>query len=332
MSSRNRTIITGVKLLVIAIITVVLFGLVLNAMRNPVQSATRGYSADFTDVSGLNVNGDVRYKGLRIGKIGSIDLERRDGQAIARVGFTMDDGYTLTEDSRLAVKYQNLTGVRYLDLTQSDQPAAEVSHLTVDATTPSFDITELFNGLQPVLATMRTDEINQFTENALLLLQGDGNGLAPMLASAERLASYAENRQQVISTLAGNMARVADTFGGRSEYVMGFLKAVQVPISNAFAVLEEFPKTASAGPAFLGPIDRLLESIGLNENFEVETLLRQTFPSSGDLLESFRAVPAMTAGLELSSSPNQTCSKGLAPLPTDVRILLGGSGVALCNR
>lgn len=332
MSARSRSIVTVVKLAVIAVVTVLLFGLVLNAMRNPVDSATREYSADFTDVSGLNVNGDVRYKGLRIGKIGSIDLQRKNGQAIARVGFSMDAGYTLTENARLAVKYQNLTGVRYLDLTRPDDPGAEVTHLPVDATSPSFDITELFNGLQPVLATMRTEEIDEFTENALLLLQGDGQGLAPMLASAERLASYAEDRQQVISLLSENMARVAATFGGRSEYVIGFLKAVQVPISNAFSVLEEFPKTASAGPAFLGPLDRLLESIGLNENFDVETLLRQTFPSAGDMLESFRAVPSVTAGLELSSSPNRSCTNGHAQLPTDVRMLLGGSGVVLCWR
>ncbi|MFZ2511268.1 MAG: MlaD family protein [Gordonia sp. (in: high G+C Gram-positive bacteria)] len=332
MNTRTRTAVTAAKLAAVAVVTVLLFGLVLNAMRNPVDSATREYSADFTDVSGLSVNGDVRFKGLRIGKIDSIDLRRKDGQAIARVGFSMDDGYTLTGGSRLAVKYQNLTGVRYLDLTQPDDPGTEVSHLPVDATSSSFDITELFNGLQPVLATMRTEEIDEFTENALLLLQGDGQGLAPMLASAERLASYAEDRQKVISILAENMGRVADTFGGRSEYVMGFLKAVQVPIGNAFAVLEEFPKTASAGPAFLGPVDGLLESIGLNENFDVETLLRQTFPSAGAMLESFRAVPAVAAGLEVSSSPNRACSNGRAQLPTDVRVLLSGSEVVLCSR
>ena len=33
-------------------------------------------------------------------------------------------------------------------------------------TQPSFDITALFNGLQPVIATLSPDDINTFAENA----------------------------------------------------------------------------------------------------------------------------------------------------------------------
>ena len=74
-------------------------------------------------------------------------------------------------------------------------------------TQPSFDITTLFNGLQPVLATLSPDEINTFTENAIAFLQGDGNGLGPMLDSIHKLTAFVSDRQQVVATLVRNLAR-----------------------------------------------------------------------------------------------------------------------------
>ncbi|MDL9935396.1 MCE family protein [Gordonia sp. ABSL1-1] len=79
-----------------------LFALVLNAMRNPVDGNTREFSADFTDASGLHVNGDVRTKGMRIGKVTAVDLVQEDNRLIARVKFSMLDRYTLTDTTKLA--------------------------------------------------------------------------------------------------------------------------------------------------------------------------------------------------------------------------------------
>lgn len=334
MKEKSATIGITVKLVAVAAMTVVLFILVVNAMRNPVGDETRDYSADFTDVSGLHVNGDVRLKGLRIGKVTGIDLMDGDaGSAFARVRFSMEDGYDLTEQSRLAIKYQNLTGVRYVELIEPDDDGPRVSHLGVDSTDPSYDITELFNGLAPVLSTMRTDEVNEFSRNALMLIEGDGRGLAPMLESTERLASYAEDRQEVISTLTANLAGISETLGGRSGHVMDFIHAVNVPISNALAVIDEFPKTASFGPTFLEPIERLVRLIGLNKDFEVEELLNSVFPSFSDALDSLRMMPAALAGLRVAAprTHNPECSQGRAALPSDVAVLLNGSEVVLCQ-
>ncbi len=222
LTSRN-TLFAGIKVAIVAVITVLLFILVINAMRNPVDAQVVKYRADFTDASGLHENGDVRFRGKRIGKITAVDLQHdADGKPFARVEFTMEDQQKLTSTTKLAIKYQNLTGVRYLDVRPGgDEPGQMVSHASTSQTVPSFDITGLFNGLQPVLTTMDADEVNQFSENAIALLQGDGSGLGPMLDSTQKLADYAKNRQQLISTLTANLARIADTMGGRSPQVMG---------------------------------------------------------------------------------------------------------------
>ncbi|GAC68505.1 MlaD family protein [Gordonia soli] len=335
MTQRTRTIVSALKVIAVAAITVLLFILVINAMKNPVEGKTNSYTADFTDASGLNVNGDVRMKGMRIGKVTAVDLTEAGGRPVARVGFTMDDGHRLTENTALAIKYQNLTGVRYVDVADPKNPGREVESLPADKTTPSFDITELFNGLQPVLSTMNTEQVNEFSENAISLLQGDGAGLAPMLDNAQRLASFASDRQSVIETLMKNMGRIADSMGGRSQYVIQFLEAVNVPISNAMTVLEEFPKTATYGPALLEPIEQILKSLGVSPDLDVNVLLKATFHSMTDALNSFKLMPSALAGLKLSQSGSDTskrCSRGPAQLPTDVRVLLNGSGVVLCAK
>lgn len=334
MSLRAQTIVTALKVLGVAVITVFLFILVVNAMKNPVDGESAGYTAEFTDASGLRVDGDVRMKGMRIGKVSAVDLEQNDGKPLARVRFTMDRQYQLTSTTKLAIKYQNLTGVRYLDVTPGAQAGQMVSFMPADKTTPSFDITELFNGLQPVLTTMNSDQINQFSSNAIALLEGDGSGLGPMLDNTQRLAAFAQDRQKVISTLAANMARIADAMGGRSPYVIAFLQAMNIPMNNAMQVLNEFPKTATYGPALVEPVERILKALGVSPELDVEVLLKHIFNSMTDALKSFALVPNTLAGLRVYQGRPATsrCSHGKAQLPTDVAVLLNGSEVVLCAK
>ena len=49
-------------------LAVVLFVLLANTLTNPVAVDTRTYTADFTDASGLHPDGDVRVRGVRVGK------------------------------------------------------------------------------------------------------------------------------------------------------------------------------------------------------------------------------------------------------------------------
>lgn len=323
-----------VKLFVVALVTVALFGLVINAMKGPAEGNQNAYSADFTDVSGLRENADVRSQGVKIGKVTAIELKSADdGRQVAHVEFTMDDDTKLTSTTELAVKYQNLTGIRYVDVSVDRPEGAPVRHVGVEQTKPSFDITSLFNGLQPVLSTMNTQEINAFTQNALSVLQGDGSGLAPMLDSVQTLADYAVDREAAISTLVANMSRIADSMGGRSPQVIDFMKSLSVTIDGAVSVLDLFPKTASFGPAFLAPINRLMNAIGLNPNMDLDKMIGDAFASATEAAKSLRLLPGALAGLQLpTANPASTkCSNGLAQLPTDVEVFLKGSGVVLCN-
>lgn len=323
------------KLAVVAALAALLFVIVINAIKNPIDHASGRYTADFTDVSGLHVDGDVRTKGVLIGKVKDIRLVRRAGRNVAEVAITLTTPYRLTENTVLAVKYQNLTGIRYIDLSVPGEPGKPVTYLPSEKTRPSFDITKLFNGLQPVLTTMSTDEINAFTRNAIALLQGDGGGLAPMLDSARKLTDYARDREQVISTLTANLNRLATTMGGKSPDLIEFLQSLSYPISQAMTVLPLFGKTDQLGPGFTRPIDNMLIDLGLNPESDIDKTLAGAFSSVSAAASTLKLLPAAFAGLQLpplQANPGaMSCSHGIAQLPTDVTVLLNGSEVVICK-
>ena len=71
----------------------------------------------------------------------------------------MDNRFSVVPTSRLAIKFQALTGLRYIDVTGAAEGAATANRMTTVPTTmtqPSFDITVLFNGLQPVLGNSQS--------------------------------------------------------------------------------------------------------------------------------------------------------------------------------
>ena len=271
-----------------------------------------------------------------MGKVRAITLVRDHGDTVADVTFSLDKDYRLTTNTALAVKYQNLTGIRYIDMQVPHDPGAPTDHLSATMTTPSFDITQLFNGLEPVLATVSPEQVNTFTDNAASLLQGDGGGLAPLLDSIQAVAKYAHNRQEVISTLVNNLARISQTLGGRSSRSIEFLRDMSVPVADALSVLDQFQKTATYGPEFMAPVDRLLIELGLSPDADIDKLLASAFSSPTEAAKAFRLLPSAVEWLQQAQSASagvaqRTCAHGVVALPTDVKVLLGGSEVVICN-
>lgn len=313
-----------------------LFILVLNGIKNPVSGAANDYSAEFTDATGLRPNADVRIRGVRVGKVGSVDMKQGDDQrAVAVVHFTLSNDHHLTDTSKAAIKYANLSGVRYLDISApADGPGAGTRHLATNQTVASFDITELFNGLQPALAVLSPQEINQFTQSLLSLVQGDGGGLEPIMDSIDTLSRYVKSRQQIVSTLVANISKFTSQLGGTSPRVLELLRQLDRPVQSAMGILDEFQKGNRFGPGFTSAADTLLDNLGLQPDTNVDQLFSKAFPQIGDIGTVLNLLPTVFAGLQRPASVarvNEKCSKGPLILPEIGQVLLNGSGVVLCK-
>ncbi len=343
------------RLAVTGAVAVVLFILVANAIQQPVDSSQRAYTAEFTDASGLHIDADVRVRGVRVGKVQSVRLERRNGQSLAAVAFTLDNRYGLVQASRVAIKYQSLTGLRYVEITSPTEKysASElVTHVPTTMTQPSFDITALFNGLQPVIATLSPDEINTFTNNAVAYLSGDGGGLSPMLDSIHKLTRFVSDRQQVIATLMRNMSDFAQSIGGNSPELIQILEWINRPLDGALNAIDEFRKSQLYGPEFTDTVLRLLSNIGFppvfnaasrwrlgpsaaqNSPSDIDNALDRALTNMDNYIDAFRLVPVFWENIPEPPADGQPlqCSRGHFDLPAPMDVLVNGQKVVLCNR
>ncbi|ORA11432.1 MlaD family protein [Mycobacterium arosiense] len=321
-----------------AVVSAVLLIVISNEIRQPVATATRTYHAEFTDVSGLNDGADVRVRGVRVGKIESINLKQTaDGRSVAAVQFTLERRFSVVRASRLAVKYQALTGLRYIDVrdpAEGDRVADRVDDVPTSMTQPAFDITVLFNGLQPVLAALSPDDINAFTDNATAFLEGDGGGLGPMLDSIHKLTDFVSNRQQVVAQLVKNLATLADGVKGRSQYFTQILDEFELPVSQALQVLDEFRKSQLSGADFTRAALRLLAAAGIRPGIDTNRALDRALDNVYRSLEALKRTPVIADNIPPPPQDGGpvSCSQGRAQLPEVMDVLLNGQRVVLCKK
>lgn len=325
------------RLALFAGVMALVLALVIGAIKRPVDGETDTHHALFTDANGLKTGDDVRMFGVQVGKVEAVTL---DGDR-AKVRLTVTTDTPVYDNSILAIRYQNLTGQRYIDLQQQPNPGvrlADGTDIGPEQTIPSFDVTSLFNGLQPVLETLSPEALNQFTESMLAVIEGDGAGIGPALDAIGTLSEYVEDRQHLIGTLVRNMSDLAERVGGRLYHLVPLLAR----LTDIFEALQRnvggLADFAMSAPSVLEPVDRLLAAVGLSPEMgpDIDAMIRNLFPDPQQALDTFGRMPGLLAAVDTAfprtpSGFRPDCSKGEAEVPAPVRVLIGGQQVAICN-
>ncbi|MDO3650667.1 MlaD family protein [Nocardia mangyaensis] len=320
----------------VALIAVLFAGIVI-AIKRPIAGPTVGYHAEFTDVSGLRVGDDVRMYGVAVGKVTGIDLVG----SRAEVDFTVQKDHPPMRSSVLAIRYQNLAGQRYVDIKQPDRAGPELpagATVGVDQTIGSFDITALFNGMEPVLAEFSPDSLNRFLRSAIAVIEGDGGAVGETLDAIQQLSAYVSDRQAVISVLLRNFQLLAEQLGGKSPETATLIKGIAdvfVNLQKQFVGLMDF---VTNGPSVLGPLNNLLAALGFTEpdNPDLQNDLRLLFPDPQATADLLNQLPGLLQSLAaLVPAPGNhidpICRKGTAEVPEPIQVLIAGQRIALCN-
>ncbi|WP_406231310.1 MlaD family protein [Nocardia sp. NBC_01009] len=327
------------KLGLFAAAMITLLAMIAAAIIRPIGGDTDSYRADFTDASGLKTGDDVRMFGVAVGKVAEISLV----QGRARVEFTVHSDRPLYDASSLAIRYQSLTGQRYIDIRQPEHPTpkqASTGIIGTDRTIGSFDITRLFNGLQPVLQEFSPGALNQFTESVLAVIEGNGSGIGPALDAIEKLSAYVTDRQTVISTIVANLESISTRIGGKSPHLITLLRGLTDVFTAFQEKLDGLIDFASVAPSALGPLNSLLATLGFTEttNPHLERDLRLLFPDPDIALDQLGKLPGLLQSLSTlvpaSGSAvhvDLTCSKGNAEVPSMVAVLIAGQRIAICK-
>lgn len=236
------------------------------------SSSTNRYSAVFTDSSSLRVGDSVRVAGIRIGTVRGVELQ--DDNTVI-VDFDADDNVRLTESTRVAARYLNLVGDRYLELL--DQPGSTRiqepgSRIGQDRTEPALNLDLLLGGLKPVIQGLNPDDVNALTSSLIQILQGQGGNLESLFARTSSFTNaLADNGQTVealIDTLNDTLVTVAkdgEKFSGavdQLEQLATGLAQDRDPIGESITALDDGTASLAglltqARPPLAGTVDQL---------------------------------------------------------------------------
>jgi phospholipid/cholesterol/gamma-HCH transport system substrate-binding protein len=205
--SRAMIIKFGAFATVMIILTVFLF-FIFGEYRT---GSTNGYSAVFTDVSRLKSGQTVRVAGVRVGTVNSVAL-RADKKALVK--FDVDRSVVLTTGTRAVVRYLNLVGDRYLELTEgpgSTEVLRAGSEIPIDRTAPALDLDLLLGGLKPVTRGLNPQDVNALSAYFIQVFQGEGPTLNSLLSRTASFSNTLADNSQTVQALIDNLNIVVDT-------------------------------------------------------------------------------------------------------------------------
>lgn len=326
------------RLAIFSVIVTVCTTVIVTTLRTPVDGAKSEYSAVFTDVSGLFEGDDVRMSGVQVGKVQEVRL---DGNH-ARVRFTVVANRPVFDNTKVAVRYQNLVGQRYVELILGPSPGSRLrpeATIPVEHTIPSFDVSELFNGFKPLFHSLDTAQLNQLGKNLLRVLQGDGAGIGPALADLEHLTEFAKDREAVITLLIHNLGIVAGEIGGKSAQVGELVEQLGNIVGQFSSEVDGIIKTVESGNRGLTPLVRILEkAVGTYDDtyLPLHEFLRRIVPQTDQLIAAISLVPSLLAGLNQQIPTNgaartYSCSEGSADIPGIGNVVLGNQRLVVCK-
>ncbi|WP_405136875.1 MCE family protein [Nocardia sp. NBC_01388] len=334
----NDVVKSSVKLVIFLLIVSACSVFIVTALRTPIPGDKVGYDAVFTDVSGLFAGDSVRMSGVAVGKVETVAL---DG-AQARVHFTVNTDRPIYDNTQAAVRYQNLIGQRYVELLTDGTGGAKLAPGTtipVQRTIPSFDVSKLFNGFKPLFDTLDPAQLNQFGDNLLRVIQGDGSGIGPVLSDLDTLTKHASSSEAVIVLLVRNLGLVSDEIGGKSKAV-GDLVQQLADILREFTSKNQLMLNAiDTAKAVLGPMVPILEA-GRDAYDQaygpIDGLLRRLVPATDQLTQLLAITPQVVTGLNQAVpgngvKPRITCSHGEAAVSGIAGVVLANQNLVVCN-
>lgn len=217
-----------VKMIVFAVVTVTLTALLGLTIANTNVGPTNGYTARFTDATGLNVGDDIRMSGVRIGQV--TDISVADNK-YADVRFDVEASRELPRTATATIKYRNLIGQRYVSLGIGSGDTNAVLRpgdvIPVDRTQPALNLTQLFNGFQPLFQALQPEDMNKLAGELIQVLQGEGGTIDSVLAHTASLASTVASKDQVIGQVIDNLNTVLTTVNDRTTELSGLIDQLQ---------------------------------------------------------------------------------------------------------
>ncbi|WP_024804342.1 MCE family protein [Nocardia sp. BMG51109] len=213
-----------IGLILFLVVSIGLTWMMYVTLSRSVSGKTDTYSAIFTDVSGLHAGDDVRMAGVRVGRVQAVDL---DGVR-AKVTFEVQQGQKVYGNTAASVTYQNLIGQRYVGLSLREFGDPKVlspgGQIPVEHTEPSFDISKLLNGFEPLFSVLDPQQVDNISAAVVRALQGDDGAVTTLIAETASLAEAFAGPDQILGQVIDNLSGVLGDLSQQSANLQTVLQ------------------------------------------------------------------------------------------------------------
>jgi phospholipid/cholesterol/gamma-HCH transport system substrate-binding protein len=301
---------------------------------NGSSSGGHHFDAVFSDVTSLNLGDDVRMAGVRIGQVSSIKIVRRRA---AEVGFSVQSDVRLAPTVTATIRYRNLIGQRYLALDEGtgslDHPLPSGSVIPLARTSPALDLTDLFNGFQPLFQALAPKQINELSAEVIEVFQGEGPTVSDLLTQTASLTSTLASKDEVIGEVIDNLTAVLQVVNSHGGQLTDLITTLQQFVSGLAQDRGALGDAISGIAGLTSEVGGLLKGGRTSIHADITALgaLSTNLADSSDALNSFlRTLPGKLSTIGRTASYGSwlnfyLCSvAGRIPVPSGYS---GGVGV-----
>jgi phospholipid/cholesterol/gamma-HCH transport system substrate-binding protein len=202
---------TAIKLGAFSVVVLLFTAIIIVVFGQMRFERTAQYSAIFSDTSGLRAGQFVRADGVEVGKV--VKVQPIDNATRARVDFNVDKNLPLYQETTASVRYLNLIGDHYLEITRgdSDKRLPPGSTIPIGRTQPALDLDALLGGFRPLFRALDPEKVNTIAKSLVMVLQGEGGTINDILDQTAQFTSTLADRDQAIGEVINNLNTVLST-------------------------------------------------------------------------------------------------------------------------
>jgi len=226
------------------------------------------------NVTGLNVQAQVRYRGIRAGKVDAIEQDEADPRVIL-VRINLDNRFKLTRGSTAELGYQGVTGLAYVQIeddSSSTEPLTgkdgEVPRITLRAT--------VFDTLGEKAGVI-VDQISTSSQRMSKLL--DEKNIQNLTRALENVAAASEGLREMPAILASLREALSESNLRSMRQILTHLEKTAGDSAPLTAEMRELVKSMSA-------LSRRFENLAGSAGDE---LTSDTLPRANALMRELEA-------------------------------------------
>jgi phospholipid/cholesterol/gamma-HCH transport system substrate-binding protein len=272
MSARGRTDSQLSRIGVIALVVlVVALAAALNLQKFPGLRGT-SYTAELSDASGLREGNMVQIAGVRVGRVGKIELP---GDRVV-VNFTVDAGQAFGNRSGASVEVLNLLGEKFLNLRPAGgRPMAAGGTIPLDRTDASYDIVKVFDELTDTTERIDIPQLQTALNTVSDTMNRTSDEAGATFVGLSRLSTVIAERDVQIQSLLKRANSVSRLLAARKGDLVRLIK-------DGDAILTELKLRRAAIRQLLVNTRQLADQLG--------GLIKDNEEQIGPMLERLRSV------------------------------------------